>query len=113
MRISDWSSDVCSSDLLAHPTLINHQYHLSAEQPMPTLDEIDDPILAKIWSGRTDVRMARAMLSVGGAHIVEAEGKRWIFVYRELHQYGDKPWLVGRYFPFDQIDTEEIGSANV
>ncbi|MFC3674111.1 adenylate/guanylate cyclase domain-containing protein [Ferrovibrio xuzhouensis] len=92
--------------VLAHPTLINHQYHLSAEQPMPTLDEIDDPILSRIWTGRTDVRMARAMLSVGGAHIVEAEGKRWIFVYRELHQYGNKPWLVGRYFPFDQIDTE-------
>jgi class 3 adenylate cyclase len=92
--------------VLAHPTLVNHRYNLSAQQPMPTLDEIDDPILAKIWSGRTDVRMARAMLSNGGAHIVDAEGKRWIFVYRELHQYGDKPWLVGRYFPFEQIDTE-------
>lgn len=92
--------------VLAHPTLINHQYHLTAQQPMPSLDEIDDPILSRIWTGRTDVRMARAMLSVGGAHIVEAEGKRWIFVYRELHEYGDKPWLVGRYFPFDQIDTE-------
>lgn len=92
--------------VLAHPTLINHQYHLTAQQPMPSLDEIDDPILSRIWTGRTDVRMARAMLSVGGAHIVEAEGKRWIFVYRELRQYGDKPWLVGRYFPFDQIDTE-------
>jgi len=92
--------------VLAHPTLVNHQYNLSARQPMPSLEEIHDPVLSKIWSGRIDVPLARAMLGNDGAHIVEAEGRRWIFVYRELDKYGDKPWLVGRYFAFDQIDTE-------
>lgn len=92
--------------VIAHPTLLNHDYHLSAQQPLPRLSEIHDPVLRQIWSGRIDVRLARAMLGQDSAHIVEAEGRRWIFVYRRLEGYGDTPWLVGRYFPFDDIEVE-------
>lgn len=98
--------------VLAHPTLLNHRYDLSMEHPLPTLDQIHDPVLKQIWSGRIDVQLARAMLGTAGAHIVEAEGRRWIFIYRRLEQYGDRPWLVGRYFAFDQIETE-IGRLQV
>ncbi|WP_341704194.1 adenylate/guanylate cyclase domain-containing protein [Ferrovibrio sp.] len=92
--------------VLAHPTLTNHEYHLSPEQPLPTVAEIHDPVLQRIWDGRIDVPLARAMLGNDAAHIVEAEGQRWIFVYRRLTSYGEKPWLVGRYFPFEEIQTE-------
>ena len=34
-------------------------------------------------------------------HVVEAEGRRWVFVYRELRRYGPEPWLVGQYFPIE------------
>src|SRR3546814_8073976 len=30
MRISDWSSDVCSSDLISYPVVLEHQAHTSA-----------------------------------------------------------------------------------
>lgn len=106
--------------VLAHPTLLNHEYPVSMEKPLPTLAEIHDPVLQQIWNGRLDesrmiFRLARAMLGNDGAHIVEAEGRQWIFVYRRLENYGDKPWIVGRYFSFDQIQTEirrlQIASA--
>ncbi|WP_341898668.1 adenylate/guanylate cyclase domain-containing protein, partial [Ferrovibrio terrae] len=92
--------------VLAHPTLLNHDYALSMEKPVPLLKDIHDPVLRQIWSGRIDVTLARAMLGSEGAHIVEADDRRWIFVYRRLNAYGDRPWLIGRYFAFDQIETE-------
>lgn len=92
--------------VLAHPTLLNHEYTVSADKPLPTLDDIHDPVLRKIWDGKIERRLANAMLGSEGAHIVSAEGRQWIFVYRRLEDYGDKPWIVGRYFAFDQIETE-------
>ncbi|HEX6959138.1 MAG TPA: adenylate/guanylate cyclase domain-containing protein [Ferrovibrio sp.] len=95
-----------NDQVLAHPTLLNHKYELSLQQPLPTLAEIHDSVLRQIWSGRTDIRLARPILGNGESHIVEANGRRWIFVYRRLEGYGDKPWLIGRYFSFDEIDKE-------
>lgn len=92
--------------VLAHPTLLNHQYTVSADKPLPTLNDIHDPVLRRIWDGKTERRLAAAMLGDEGAHIVNAEGRQWIFVYRRLDNYGDKPWIVGRYFALDQIETE-------
>src|SRR5262249_3606747 len=34
-------------------------------------------------------------------HIVEVQGKRWVFVYRQLRRYGPEPWLVGQYSPLE------------
>ncbi|MEK9969670.1 MAG: adenylate/guanylate cyclase domain-containing protein [Ferrovibrio sp.] len=92
--------------VLAHPTLLNHNYALSMQKPAPRLSEIHDPVLQKIWTGQIDMIAARAMLGNEGAHIVEAAGRRWIFVYRRLYTYGSKPWIVGRYFSFDLVETE-------
>lgn len=93
--------------VLAHPTLLNHEYGLSEESPVPKLSKIHDPVLRQIWSGRIDPALARAMLGEdGNAHIVEAEGRQWVFLYRRIMAYGDHPWLIGRYFAFDQVKTE-------
>jgi class 3 adenylate cyclase len=73
---------------------------LSEKRPLPTIKEVDDPVLAKIWD--TPVRspqIDRALGSLG--HVVEEGGRRWVFVYRELHQFGPDPWLVGQYFPIE------------
>jgi class 3 adenylate cyclase len=93
--------------VLAHPTLLNHDYALSMQKPAPRLSEIHDPVLRRIWSGQIDMIAARAMLGSEGAHIVEDDdGQRWIFVYRRLYTYGETPWIVGRYFSFEQVETE-------
>lgn len=92
--------------VLAHPSLINEEYQLTEDHPLPLLATIHDPVLARIWSGRVDIRIARPLLPGGESHLVEAQGRRWIFVYRRVTGFGDQPWLVGRYFPFSDIDME-------
>ena len=73
---------------------------LSEKRPLPTIKEVDDPVLARIWD--TPVRspqIDRALGSLG--HVVEQGGRQWVFVYRELRRFGPEPWLVGQYFPIE------------
>ena len=88
--------------VLAHRRLIDARgLGLSEDRPMPTIKEVDDPVLARIWE--PPIRNARIERTLGNlGHVVEAEGRRWVFVYRELRRYGTDPWLVGQYFPIEE-----------
>ena len=92
---------VARDHVLAARRLIDPQgLGLSEKRPLPTIKEVDDPVLAKIWD--TPVRspqIDRALGSLG--HVVEQGGRRWVFVYRELRRFGPEPWLVGQYFPIE------------
>jgi len=35
--------------------------------------------------------------------IIRAEGRQWVFVYREIRRYGPDPWLVGQYYPLEDV----------
>ena len=85
--------------VLAHRRLVDPRgLGLSEDRPLPTIAEVDDPVLAKFWSAPVpNLQIDRALGDLG--RVVEADGKRWVFVYRELRLYGPQPWLVGQYFP--------------
>ncbi len=87
--------------VLAHRRLIDPRgLGLSEERPMPTIKEVDDPVLARIWEPPVrNAQIDRALGTLG--HVVAAEGRRWMFVYRELRRYGTDPWLVGQYYPIE------------
>jgi len=73
---------------------------LSEERPLPTIKEVDDPVLARIWDPPVrSPQIDRALGSLG--HVVESGGRRWVFVYRELKRFGPDPWLVGQYYPIE------------
>lgn len=73
---------------------------LSEDRPLPTIKQVDDPVLAKIWDPPVrSPQIDRALGSLG--HVVEEGGRRWVFVYRELKRFGPDPWLVGQYFPIE------------
>ena len=92
--------------VLAHPRLIDPRgLGLSENRPLPTIKQVDDPVLAKFWD--PPVRRAqidRALGSLG--HVVAAEGRQWVFVYRQLPNYGPQPWLVGQYFPVEDATAD-------
>lgn len=92
--------------VLAHRRLIDPRgLGLSEERPLPTIKEVGDPVLAKIWD--PPVRSAQIDHALGNlGHVVDEGGRRWVFVYRELKRFGPDPWLVGQYFPIEDATGE-------
>ncbi len=88
--------------VLAHRRLIDPSgLNLSEDKPLPTIKEVDDPVLAHIWD--PSVRSAPVNHALGQlGHVINIDGHEWVFVYRELRDYGPEPWLVGRYFPIEE-----------
>src|SRR3546814_16123251 len=71
MRISDWSSDVCSSDLLAAMTAWN-RYVLSV--PNGTAAPKEDAITNPESAGYQYLWRSRDLLDMVGAFIIAADG---------------------------------------
>jgi class 3 adenylate cyclase len=88
--------------VLAHRRLIDPRgLGLSEDKPLPTIKEVGDPVLANIWD--SPVRSRRIDHALGDyGHVVDAEGRHWVFVYREIRRYGPDPWLVGQYYPLEE-----------
>jgi len=91
--------------VIAHRRLINAAgLALNDENPLPTLAAINDPVLAAIWQKPVGNRLSPAL--AGSGHIVDVEGRQWVFLYREVTIYGGN-WLVGRYFPME-VATQDL-----
>jgi hypothetical protein len=92
--------------VLAHRRLIDPGgLGLTEGKPLPTIAQVDDPVLAKIWDpSMRNIRIDRALGTLG--HVVEAEGRQWVFIYRKIEGYGPEPWLVGQYFPLVEATGE-------
>ena len=92
--------------VLAHRRLIDARgLGLSEDKPLPGIHDVDDPVLAKFWDPPVrSPAVDRALGSLG--HVVEASGRRWVFVYRQITGYGPEPWLVGQYFPIEDATAD-------
>jgi class 3 adenylate cyclase len=92
--------------VLAHRLLIDpSRFNLTEDKPLPTIQQLGDPVLAHIWDPQVhSPTIDRALGALG--HVVEADGHRWVFVYRELRGYGPRPWLVGQYFPIEEATAD-------
>ena len=87
--------------VLAHRRLVDPRgLDLSEQKSLPTIAEVDDPVLARFADPPVrNAQLDRALGSFG--HVVKAEGRLWVFVYRQVVDFGPEPWLVGRYFPIE------------
>ena len=92
--------------VLAHRLLTDpSRFKLTEENPLPTIQQLGDPVLAHIWDPAVhSPTIDRALGALG--HVVEADGHRWVFVYRELRGYGPRSWLVGQYFPIEDATAD-------
>ncbi len=92
--------------VLAHRRLIDPRgLDLSEAKPLPGIKEVDDPVLARFLDPPVRaLQVERALGDLG--HVTEVDGKRWVFVYRELRGYGPQPWLVGQYFPLEEATAD-------
>jgi adenylate cyclase len=93
--------------VLAHRRLVDPRgLGLTQDRELPTIKEVEDPVLAAIWNPpvRNAQLFQRSLGSSG--HVVEVEGRLWVFFYRELRRYGPEPWLVGQYFPLEDETSD-------
>ncbi|MBL8675340.1 MAG: cache domain-containing protein, partial [Rhodospirillales bacterium] len=97
---------VARERVLAHRGLTAGGTFIRTEaRPLPRIDEVGDPVMAAIWT--TPVRNRAFDSALGGlGHVVEVQGRRWVFVFRGLDGYGPDRWLVGRYFPLEDATRE-------
>ena len=95
--------------VLAHPYLADESSNVVTNNtPLVALSDLGDEILQRIWSPdeeqlfflNTDDR-----INSSGAFIEERE-RFYIYLYRFIQDYGEKPWIIGAY-----LDTSVYGGA--
>lgn len=99
--------------VLAHPGLVGNGTAASGAKPMPGIDEVGDPVLARIWDEDRRALDAMAPLSRGTGHIAEVAGAEQIYIYRDLRLPGERPWIVGLHLPASQVDEEILRLRNM
>ena len=92
--------------VLAHPRLIGGFPGLSAEQPLPRVAEIDDPVVSALTRPRSDSGRRAELERETGIRILEAQGAEYAAISRTIERYGDQPWLVAVYFPAADLGDE-------
>ena len=92
--------------VVAHRNLIGLPMSGTAgDGELPTLAEVGDKVLASIWSRPVVNRRLQGALK-GIGHVVEVDGRDWVFIYRTVTGFSPQPWIVGRYFPLAQAEQE-------
>ncbi len=80
--------------VLAHPNM-RTSHKRPQRQPLPGLGDVDDPMLAAIWDTRRSRDIVFGLSHDTDGHAVLVDGERHIFLYRQVEDYGDIPWLIG------------------
>ena len=81
--------------VLAHPA-VDLTLPGQADRPLPPIDGVGDPALAEIWNDDQRPLSALAPFLRSSGHWTWLEGlSSRAYVYRELHDFGDRPWIVG------------------
>ena len=89
--------------VLAHRRLLEGLPRLSDAHPLPTLEELGDPVLATIWTPDSTARLEARFANDVEARVAEVQGEQYVFLFRELTGYGKRPWLVGTYLPTREL----------
>ncbi|MGE0096365.1 MAG: adenylate/guanylate cyclase domain-containing protein [Alphaproteobacteria bacterium] len=98
--------------VLAEPTMGTGKFAYSSANPLPTLAEAGNPVLARIWDedrrSRLSARLKNAeahYVVVGNTPIVFG-GEYYVYAYRQLSRFGESAWIVGNYMSGKTIGNE-------
>jgi len=92
--------------VLAHPNLVYGFPGSSAADPLPRIDQVQDPVLAAIWAPQGILDQERSKRFLGGrGHIGHVGGKPYLYIYQASFDYGRQPWLIGTYMHEATLET--------
>jgi len=93
--------------VLAHRNMEKGQFKRQADIPLPALEEVGDPVLAKLWNTQNRRRLLIRLDENTRGHAMLINGENYIFIYRELTGFGPQPLTVGIYAgPEDGLGDE-------
>ena len=81
--------------VLAHPSMKDGTYVYEGDIPLPTLDQVEDPILERMWQTTDRRRLLIDLDENTMGHGLILDDELYVFLYRELDGFGPKPLLVG------------------
>lgn len=95
--------------VLAHANLVGKGVPRSKEEPLPSLAKVGDPVLAAIWQqkNRYPLDILRDSEDLKG-HVLHTLNDEYIYIYRDVAGFGEKPWLIGTYFRSADVDSEIV-----
>jgi class 3 adenylate cyclase len=97
-------------EVIAHLALVGGVDGLSADRPLPRLDEVRDPVLAAMWTPPIgdghgvlgDSAVTGRIIGVGDS--AWDDDTTYLFLYSEIGTYGPTPWLVGFYVRLEDVN---------
>ncbi len=97
--------------LIAHPFLIDWKPENFLESDLPDFNNLGDDILSHIWdppTGRLNLLRTFRGKHEGKskANLVAIGDIQYIFLYREINKYGNKPWTVGQYLDSRAVNKQ-------
>jgi len=91
--------------VLAHAALRRGFKGLSDEHPLPSIEEVNDPVLAAP-SLRRAIAANNLRSSGITRHLIRAGGQRYVVILRRLDGYGGQHWYVGAYLPSVELTAQ-------
>jgi class 3 adenylate cyclase len=92
--------------VIAHPGLANDPPAIGPLHPLPTVDEVGDPVLAQAFRAPRRPLTAVGELQHSRGHIIDLPDDFYVIIYRQEVLYGEQPWIIGTYAPGAEIGTE-------
>lgn len=87
-----------SRTVLAHPALLFDMWGLGPGDPLPSLDDIGDPVLQRIWDRGTWIDRQRSQRILGTrGHLAHVGHDTYLYLYREVGDFGPRLWTIGTY----------------
>ena len=93
--------------VLAHRNMERGKFKRQSDIPLPALQDVGDPVLAKLWSSENRRRLFIDLDAQTSGHGMNINGENYLFLYRELTGFGPEPFTVGIYAgPEDGLGDE-------
>ena len=93
--------------VLAHRNMEKGKFKRQADIPLPALEDVGDPVLARLWSTENRRRLLITLDKNTRGHAMMINGENYLFIYRELTGFGPQPFTVGIYAgPEDGLGDE-------
>lgn len=89
--------------VLAHALLADRFPGLSEAKPLPDVENFSDPVLAEIWRAPRAPVQGDLPEGIEG-FTIETFNDRYVFLYRNVTGFSDRPWQVGAYFRTEDVD---------